>query len=86
MNEQMREEIAKRLQPDYWASFRNERSQFIINEFPEGEINGDFLNRAKEIAKRRFGRCYPALIRLVSPVHGPDLVPQFIAGGGMILS
>lgn len=81
MNQPVQEAIARRLRPEYSGFFRADRSQFVISEFAPDEIHSDFLNRCKEYAKRRFGRIYPGLIRLLSPVHDANLVPGFIAEG-----
>ena len=43
------------------------------------EVGEDWLNRIKELAKRRLGPLYPFMIRLLSPVYGHDEAPRYLA-------
>jgi SAM-dependent methyltransferase len=52
--------------------------QFVFGGFQCAEVQSDWLNRFKEIAKRRFGRFYRQVIDLVSPMYAPPLVQPFL--------
>jgi SAM-dependent methyltransferase len=79
MQPELIERISSRLRPEHRASYRAERGQFVIKEFTTAEVKQDFLNATKDRMKRRFGRIYPTLIKLLSPVYGRDPVPRFLA-------
>jgi SAM-dependent methyltransferase len=42
--------------------------QFIFDGFAQQDLTADWLNRVKEAAKKRLGRLYPLMIKLLSPV------------------
>jgi SAM-dependent methyltransferase len=53
-------------------------TRFGAGGVTESVVMDDWLNRAKESAKRRLGCLYPACIKLLSPVHGSPFVDTFI--------
>jgi SAM-dependent methyltransferase len=48
--------------------FQIDPQQFVFDGFTQQDLTADWLNRAKEIAKRRLGRIYPWMIKFLSPV------------------
>jgi SAM-dependent methyltransferase len=78
MDPALRQQIAARLRAEHEASYRTERSQFVIKEFAAAEVRSDFLNNLKDRVKHRFGSFYPLLISLLSPVYEEDPVPGFL--------
>ncbi|MCB0354116.1 MAG: methyltransferase domain-containing protein, partial [Bdellovibrionales bacterium] len=59
-------------------TFDKERQMYVVKEFEEGKLKEDPLNRLKTFAKRKLKGLYPALIKVFSPVHGPDPVITFL--------
>jgi len=53
--------------------------KFFFAGIDETTIAHDWLNRWKELAKRRLGRFYPLVIRILSPVHASSFVRDFIS-------
>lgn len=53
--------------------------QLCFEGLSDQPITGDWLNRLKEVAKRRLGRIYPLAIRAFSPVYYPDVAARFFA-------
>ena len=52
--------------------------RYVFSEIPTDTVAEDWLNRAKESAKRRLKRFYPLAIDVISPVHGVNLVRPFL--------
>jgi SAM-dependent methyltransferase len=44
-------------------------TQFLFQGLDHEEVKADWLNKSKEIAKRRLGHLYPYAIKLLAPVH-----------------
>lgn len=53
--------------------------QFRSGGFAAQVAQSDWLNRTKDVVKRRFGRLYPLAIELLSPVHTGRFVQDFLA-------
>ncbi len=79
MDPAFQEKIATRLRPECRDTYRSERSQFVVKEFPAAEVRSDFLNDLKDRIKHRFGPIYPLFIKLLSPVYEEDPVPDFLS-------
>ena len=78
MDQALKDRITAKLHPQHRATFRADRGQFVIKEFRTEEVHTDFLNRTKELFKRKVRPIYPLLISLVGPVYGRDPVPAFL--------
>jgi SAM-dependent methyltransferase len=53
-------------------------NQYIFGGFTTGEVKGDWLNRLKELAKRKLGRFYRQAIDIVSPMYAPPLIRPWL--------
>ncbi|MCA9246266.1 MAG: methyltransferase domain-containing protein [Planctomycetales bacterium] len=52
--------------------------QLNLGGFPDDVADGDWLNRAKQAAKKRFGRYYPLAIELLSPICMTSFRREFL--------
>jgi SAM-dependent methyltransferase len=57
---------------------RRTGSQYIFGGFAACEVKGDWLNRLKELAKRRLGRFYRQAIDFISPMYAPPLIQPWL--------
>jgi SAM-dependent methyltransferase len=64
--------------PDCGAVIRRRNGQILAGGFAQEEIEADWLNRIKEMAKRRLGPVYRIMIHLLSPVYLRDQTPPFL--------
>ena len=53
-------------------------NQLCLGGFTQTVLRSDWLNRAKESAKRVLGKLYPLAIEILSPVHMRREVPRFL--------
>ena len=53
-------------------------NQLCLGGFTQTVLRSDWLNRAKESAKRLLGKLYPLAIEILSPVHMRREVPRFL--------
>ncbi|HEV2973153.1 MAG TPA: methyltransferase domain-containing protein [Pirellulales bacterium] len=65
--------------PQCGRQWQLESRQFVFEAFSEQELKADWLNRAKEAAKRRLGKFYPWTIKILSPVHWAPPVAAFLS-------
>lgn len=60
------------------ATLEARGGQWRSGGFGEAEVKSDWLNRAKEAAKRRLGSIYPLAIELLSPVLARPRIEPFL--------
>jgi SAM-dependent methyltransferase len=65
--------------PKCGSRFTASAEQYAFWDFPRDEVRQDWLNRAKEFAKRRLGRFYPMIYPLIAPVYTADRTTPFLA-------
>jgi SAM-dependent methyltransferase len=60
-------------------TFHARPDQIVFTRFSYEETQRDWLNSLKERAKRRMGRFYPTLCKIIAPVHATGHLKPFLA-------